>query len=85
MKEELRIRYNIKDGIDPELDAAVIELASQHGWRCWASGLAIDPFTGRFGERDLAFDREEVAEPVGIGCKPSAGSLESLTYYCGED
>lgn len=56
-EEELRVRYNIEAGIDCEFDTALIEVAKQHGWHFWASGC--DRTTG---ERDLAFDREELAD-----------------------
>lgn len=62
MKEELRVRYNVEAGIDAKLDHDLIACARMHGWHFWASGLDMDFEHQRaFGERDLAFDREEVA------------------------
>lgn len=58
MKEELRVRYAIEEGVDTELDKALIALLKDCGWHFWASGCHLNPT----GERDLAFDREEVAD-----------------------
>jgi len=61
MKEELRIVYKIKERIDPDLDKALGDLLEQYGWHCWASG--VNHITG---ERDMAFDREEVVDTSGF-------------------
>ncbi len=54
---ELKIIYNIEEGVDVALDDALQAAAEAHGWRRWASGC--DHTTG---ERDLAFDRAPKGE-----------------------
>jgi len=56
-KDELKIFYNVPDGINSELDTAIEELFSKFGYERWASGIALDS-----NVRDIAFTKEPKQE-----------------------
>lgn len=63
VKEELRIRYVIEEGIDRQLDGDLVTAVLGCGWtQAWDRG-----FNRETGERDLAFDREEVTDVTNTG------------------
>ena len=56
-KDELKIFYNVPDGINSELDTAIEELFSKFGYERWASGITLDS-----NVRDIAFTKEPKQE-----------------------
>ena len=50
---ELRIYYNIADGINTDLDEAIEQALKPFGYYRWASGCDRTN-----GDRDLAFDKK---------------------------